>query len=126
VDPTVALWILGTIAGGFIAILAIVFVLITFLIPMFKMKHLSRRGSRRSFKTAKELKKLFFGISMGFGFFIASILLVAYCLILMGSINMGSDFSSFPVGFAVGCAIGILIGLYRNLRRFFLEMIEFT
>lgn len=141
-DPTVALWVLGSIAVGFIALLPIVFLIITFLIPRFAREYstkeeliadigiaafkiLSRTKLGKIDKIGrKDIQKilmktraggLLMGTYAGFFFFVGSIGLVSYCLFVMMLVEMGSDFPSILVSAAVSWAIVLLVILVRRV-----------
>lgn len=143
-DPTVALWILGSITVGFITLLPMVFIILTLLIPRFAREYLtkeefiadigmaafkvlSKKRARKKDRVAhKEIGKilmetriggLLIGTYMGFIFFLGSIGLVAYCLIIMGFVEMGSDFPSIFVVIATSWAVALLVILFHRIGR---------
>lgn len=141
-DPTVTLWILGSITVGFITLLPMVFIILTLLISrlareystkeeliadigMAALNVVSKRRAKKKGKiTDEEISKILMktragGLLMGAVaariFFLGSIGLVAYCLIIMGFVEMGSDFPSILVVIATSWAIVLLVILFHRI-----------
>jgi hypothetical protein len=136
-DPTAALWILGSIASGFIVLLGIVFTAISFLISRAGREYeLTKRmvaeyekwlvkeygsdvssliGKLPPDETArKSVKNLLSGVRASRLFFPGSFVLIMYCLFSMMYVGGGgtTEVTSWMVAFAVAGAGGLLVSLY--------------
>lgn len=124
-DPNALLWMLGSIAGGFIVLLGTVFTTISFLISRAAREYeLTKRMTEETAK--KSILNLIWGVSGGKVFFGGSIFLILYCLISM--FNVGyfgvTFFTTTMTGFAVGVAIVLLLELYKYMNWCLTETIK--
>ncbi len=135
-DPNAALWIFGSIAGAFIALLGIVFLAVSFLISRAGRDYeLMRRmvtefqdrmskefgakllGNDFPEEAAKEsVKDLLSGARSGLTFFVGSFFLIAYCLLSMSIVRMGIEFPPVIIWIAIGGAVLLLVMLYFYIK----------